>query len=330
MVAFLCIMFFIGAMFGSFSSVLIERWHSGKKGILLWRSECPQCHNTLTARELIPIFSYIFQWGKCKNCRTKIPFFYPLLEISFGILFVIISWALLSLWYMPSNATFIYTLFLTWVVGVYMFYDIRFREIPDEVMLPAIYTILLFFIIGIFEPKLIVFFDKHTYDTFPTLIADHIFWGIILYTFFYLQILIPGWYFLLKRKSYAEFWDLIILYILLPFEATKELFQKWFTKKRVRSSSKKEEHIPTWIGGGDLRIAIFTWLTLWIMHGAVSFFIAYLLWAIYGCVFLLWKRIRNEPMISEVPFWPFLWLWWILTVLFHSEIIEYFYTHILF
>ena len=330
MFPFFCMMFLIGAMFGSFSSVLIERWHSGKKGILLGRSECPKCHHTLTASELVPIFSYLLQRWKCKSCKAPIPYMYPLLEISFWVIFIVISWGLISMGYFPTDGVFIFTIFLSWVVWVYAFYDLRFREIPDEVMLPAIYFIFIAFGIWVFYPDIILFFDRHTYDTFPTLIVDHIIWAIIFYTFFYLQILIPGWFFLLKKKSYKEFWDLIILYFLLPFEATKELVEKWSSKKKIKNPAKKEEFIPTWIGGWDLRIGLFSWLTLGTMHWVVSLFIAYFLWAIYGCLFLLWKGLKKEKTSSEVPFWPFLWIWWILTVVFHSEIIEYFYTHILF
>ena len=45
---------------------------------------------------------------------------------------------------------------------------------------------------------------------------------------------------------------------------------------------KKEESldIPTWIGGGDLRIALFIGLTLGIVHGVASFAFAYIIGSI--------------------------------------------------
>lgn len=45
------------------------------------RSFCPECKTTLKWYNNIPVFSYLFQMGKCSYCKTKIPFRYPLVEI---------------------------------------------------------------------------------------------------------------------------------------------------------------------------------------------------------------------------------------------------------
>lgn len=82
-------LFIFGTLFGSFSSVLIARWKEKESGIITGRSACPHCKHTLTAKELIPIFSYLFQGGKCAHCGTKIPFRYPILEICMGFVFVL-------------------------------------------------------------------------------------------------------------------------------------------------------------------------------------------------------------------------------------------------
>lgn len=82
-------LFIFGLLFGSFSSVLISRWKNKENGILMGRSACPHCKNTLGASELIPLFSFIFQGGKCKHCKTKIPWRYPILELSMGLVFVL-------------------------------------------------------------------------------------------------------------------------------------------------------------------------------------------------------------------------------------------------
>ena len=52
-------------------------------------SHCPKCNHRLGASELVPILSYLFQMGKCKNCKSKISMFYPIFEFSTGILFMI-------------------------------------------------------------------------------------------------------------------------------------------------------------------------------------------------------------------------------------------------
>lgn len=63
-----------GAVFGSFADVVADRTIEERKWWGSERSHCPVCGKTLTALELIPIFSFLFQRGKCKGCGSQIPF----------------------------------------------------------------------------------------------------------------------------------------------------------------------------------------------------------------------------------------------------------------
>lgn len=82
---FLCF-FMFGAIFGSFYYVVAWRIPKGES-IVYPPSHCPSCNHRLGPLELIPIFSYLLQGGKCKNCKCKISIFYPLFEIVCGLLF---------------------------------------------------------------------------------------------------------------------------------------------------------------------------------------------------------------------------------------------------
>ena len=78
---------FFWLVFGSFGSVIFYRlwdWPTKEtwKWFLVWRSECPKCHHQLKARNLVPIFSWLFQWWKCEYCKAPISWFYPFLEIT--------------------------------------------------------------------------------------------------------------------------------------------------------------------------------------------------------------------------------------------------------
>ncbi|MDE5977901.1 MAG: prepilin peptidase [Turicibacter sp.] len=53
------------------------------------RSRCPGCSHELQSYELLPIFSYLIQGGKCRVCHMKIKPIYLLSEIVAGLLFVI-------------------------------------------------------------------------------------------------------------------------------------------------------------------------------------------------------------------------------------------------
>lgn len=79
-------LFMLGAIFGSFYYVVAYRIPKGES-IIYPPSHCPNCNHRLGALELIPIFSFLLQGGKCKNCKCKISFFYPAFEIVCGLLF---------------------------------------------------------------------------------------------------------------------------------------------------------------------------------------------------------------------------------------------------
>lgn len=80
--------FLIGLLFGSFYNVVGIRL-CNNESLISPRSHCMKCNHTLKWYELIPVFSYIFLKGKCKNCNTKISFMYPIVEIFTGILFAV-------------------------------------------------------------------------------------------------------------------------------------------------------------------------------------------------------------------------------------------------
>ena len=80
--------FIIGTIFGSFYNVVAYRITKGES-IVFPPSSCPNCKHKLTPWELIPIFSFIIQGGKCRNCKNKMSLFYPLSECMCGILFAL-------------------------------------------------------------------------------------------------------------------------------------------------------------------------------------------------------------------------------------------------
>lgn len=77
-----------GACFGSFISMASYRLPK-REDILFKKSYCPICNTALKLKSLIPIFSWIFQKGKCSMCGAKISIRYPLIEIMTAIFFVL-------------------------------------------------------------------------------------------------------------------------------------------------------------------------------------------------------------------------------------------------
>lgn len=81
-------LFVLGTILGSFYNVVAYRLPKGES-IVYPSSHCPNCNHNLRPWELIPIFSFLLQRGKCSSCKSKISWFYPISEIICGLLFVI-------------------------------------------------------------------------------------------------------------------------------------------------------------------------------------------------------------------------------------------------
>lgn len=65
---------------GSFLNVVIYRlprnMSLAKPG-----SHCPKCNSPIKWYDNIPVLSYLFLGGKCRNCKEKISFRYPMIEL---------------------------------------------------------------------------------------------------------------------------------------------------------------------------------------------------------------------------------------------------------
>ncbi|MFT8776791.1 MAG: A24 family peptidase [Gluconacetobacter liquefaciens] len=65
---------------GSFLGVLAWRLPRAEP-VMLARSACPRCGTRLRAWELVPLFSYLAQKGRCRTCRAPIDRSHPTMEV---------------------------------------------------------------------------------------------------------------------------------------------------------------------------------------------------------------------------------------------------------
>lgn len=117
--------FILGLITGSFLSAAIFRIHSNEN-LVKGRSKCPKCHKKLSALNLIPLLSYIFQKGRCAYCKKPISVHYPMLELITGITFIAI-YGQFGLWYLILSALLI----------AIVFEDILYKEISNQFVVPA-------------------------------------------------------------------------------------------------------------------------------------------------------------------------------------------------
>ncbi len=153
------LLFILGLSIGSFLNVLIDRIPQGQspfKG----RSYCDKCKKTLSWYYLIPVISYLYLKGKCRYCEVHISFYYPLVELITGVMFVLTfayAYGLqltdygLSLSILHFQlSTFLYYTFILSSFIVIFFTDLKYGIIPDKIIYPAI--IISFFFL-FFTPK---------------------------------------------------------------------------------------------------------------------------------------------------------------------------------
>lgn len=79
----------VGCVVGSFLTAIQNRLDN-LKSILYDRSRCPKCNHILGVLDLFPILSFVFLRGKCRFCKSKISFLYPVIElITVGLAFFV-------------------------------------------------------------------------------------------------------------------------------------------------------------------------------------------------------------------------------------------------
>ena len=87
------VIFLYGIVIGSFLNVLIFR--IPKKENIVQSSHCMNCGRKLGWRDMVPVFSYIILGGRCRQCGARISIQYPLIEALNGVLYCLMTSALI-------------------------------------------------------------------------------------------------------------------------------------------------------------------------------------------------------------------------------------------
>lgn len=128
--------FLLGTIIGSFLNVVIFRFNTGRT-VVKGRSMCMNCSNHLSWYELIPVFSFLIQKGKCRNCQSRISHQYPLVEVITGLIFALIAFKFLPILYFSYVLYVFYVVLFVFVFSlliVISVYDLRHKIIPDKLV----------------------------------------------------------------------------------------------------------------------------------------------------------------------------------------------------
>jgi leader peptidase (prepilin peptidase)/N-methyltransferase len=127
---FLALIIILGASFGSFFNVLIDRLPR-KVSFIRPASHCTTCGKKIPFYLNIPILSYLILWGKCKYCKAHIPFHHVLVEIITPAIFVALFWHLGTTPLVFGK----YIVLMGFLIPIF-FIDLYHRLILDKMTLP--------------------------------------------------------------------------------------------------------------------------------------------------------------------------------------------------
>ena len=139
---FICtIVFFFGAMVGSFLNVCIARIPEGES-VVRPPSHCPKCKRPIPFFDNIPIISFLILLGRCRSCGKRISPRYLFVEVLAGVLAA-------ALYYQFGLGLAFFTAFVfVAALIVISFIDFDVRIVPDAISLPGIVAGVLFSLVA--------------------------------------------------------------------------------------------------------------------------------------------------------------------------------------
>ena len=122
-----------GLIFGSFIDCAVSRG-----SISLGRSKCDDCGHVLSARDLIPVFSFLINRGKCRFCGAKIPN-----ECLFAEVFSAIIFVLLGIKFFISIELLMWLILACFLLALSLI-DFKTFILPDKLILAIILNRIIF------------------------------------------------------------------------------------------------------------------------------------------------------------------------------------------
>lgn len=120
----------LGLIAGSFVATLIMRWPRGQSA-LAGRSRCDSCAETLGARDLVPVMSFLVARGRCRRCGAAIDGRHLAIELAAAVMGVAAALA------HPLPLALV-TALLGWWLLLVAALDVEHQWLPDRLTLPLI------------------------------------------------------------------------------------------------------------------------------------------------------------------------------------------------
>lgn len=133
-----------GLLIGSFLNVVAYRVPAGLS-VVSPASACPGCDSPITARDNVPLLSWLLLRGACRHCGMRISVRYPLVEAGTAIAFAVAALPFASGLEVagdPREATasaveLVAFLYLAAISVALAVIDLDVKRLPDRIVLPA-------------------------------------------------------------------------------------------------------------------------------------------------------------------------------------------------
>lgn len=120
--------FILGTLMGSFYTVIGLRLPK-KENFINSHSHCDSCGHELKLYEMIPVFSYVLQRGRCRYCNKKIDILSTYMEFFTGLLFAVAFYSF-SFSYELLIALGLISMLIIIAVS-----DLTYLIIPDQILI---------------------------------------------------------------------------------------------------------------------------------------------------------------------------------------------------
>ena len=120
----------VGLLVGSFLNVVIARVPEGES-VVSPRSRCLRCKTEISARDNIPVLSWLLLRGRRRHCAEPISVRYPLVELSHVALWLAMLW---RFGWSPELPAYLYFASVGLALAVI---DIDTKRLPNPLTLPS-------------------------------------------------------------------------------------------------------------------------------------------------------------------------------------------------
>lgn len=285
--------FIFGTVLGSFVDCIANRALTKKS---FWgRSFCDTCKKPLAWYDLIPVLSFLWNKGKCRFCKSKIPAETIIVEILMGSLIALLFSQSAPLTQLSLNplailqiSDILFNAFTVSVLVTVFITDIKTGLIPDRITFPSIAISFAYLILSSIYKVFLQYQSLIQSPLGKFLLPPH---SDYFYRHAFLAIT-PLWSGILAGLIVGGFFLALII----------------LTKGRG-------------MGGGDFKLGIFLGLVFGIEKSLLVLMLSFLGGSIVGIILIL---IGKRKFGQTIPFGPFLSLGALVTLFWGDQLLKWY------